>query len=254
MGKRVGLRNKLCVSCGAPASSRDHVPPKELLSKPYPKNLITVPSCGDCNNGASRDDEYLRNTLLLRIETADHPEALKLRPRFYRGFFDAQHPGARREVLRKLKPVRLVSPAGLSLGRTASFEVEVPRIHRVIRRIVYGLYFRTRGERLPDGCVIDVYPGDAVAGDVSADGELLRALGGTVLIRGRQRTIGAEAFSYWFYDAREQEDCDRLGPHDTVWMLRFYGAVDYLCITRTGDVGIPEVASTEESITPEVAP
>jgi len=64
-GINTGLQKKslspsthLCVYCGAKATTRDHVPPRLLLERPYPENLRTVPCCLDCNRGASADEEY----------------------------------------------------------------------------------------------------------------------------------------------------------------------------------------------------
>lgn len=48
-----------CYSCGSSeASTRDHVPPKALLDKPFPF-LAVVPSCEPCNRGFSLDEEYV---------------------------------------------------------------------------------------------------------------------------------------------------------------------------------------------------
>ena len=47
-----------CLYCGSQADSKDHVPPKLLLERPFPPNLYTVPSCRSCNNGFARDEEY----------------------------------------------------------------------------------------------------------------------------------------------------------------------------------------------------
>jgi len=49
MGKR---KNKIgiCVYCGKKLPlTKDHIPPKNLYSKPRPSNLITVPCCEKCN-------------------------------------------------------------------------------------------------------------------------------------------------------------------------------------------------------------
>jgi hypothetical protein len=43
---------KPCVFCGAPATTRDQVPPRNLFIPPYP-NLTTVPACETCNGGMS---------------------------------------------------------------------------------------------------------------------------------------------------------------------------------------------------------
>lgn len=36
--------------CGAPATGRDHLPPKTMFDDPKPTNLITVPSCDQHNS------------------------------------------------------------------------------------------------------------------------------------------------------------------------------------------------------------
>ena len=53
----------LCIHCGEGLyrdnSSRDHVPTRSLLNRPYPDNLPTVDVCGECNNGFSKGEGYL---------------------------------------------------------------------------------------------------------------------------------------------------------------------------------------------------
>lgn len=48
-----------CFHCGGSADTADHAPPKVLLDKPYPDEMIVVPSCYACNNSASLDEAYL---------------------------------------------------------------------------------------------------------------------------------------------------------------------------------------------------
>jgi hypothetical protein len=48
-----------CAYCGSAPNTRDHVPPKVFLDKPYPENLPVVGACLDCNGGASLDEEYV---------------------------------------------------------------------------------------------------------------------------------------------------------------------------------------------------
>jgi hypothetical protein len=57
------MNEELCAYCDDPATTRDHVPSKKLFTPPLPDNLITVPACDRCNNGASDDDEVFRNEL-----------------------------------------------------------------------------------------------------------------------------------------------------------------------------------------------
>ncbi len=62
----MGKKKKICYKCGAPASSKEHVPPKCLFPEEkdintsfFRHNLITVPSCDQHNSVKSKDDEFL---------------------------------------------------------------------------------------------------------------------------------------------------------------------------------------------------
>lgn len=48
-----------CIYCGKHATTREHVPSKAFLVKPYPENMATVPACFECNNGFSDDENYM---------------------------------------------------------------------------------------------------------------------------------------------------------------------------------------------------
>lgn len=48
-----------CVYCGGLADTRDHVPSRILLDNPYPENLPVVGACKICNQGFSKDEQYL---------------------------------------------------------------------------------------------------------------------------------------------------------------------------------------------------
>ena len=72
---------EVCVYCGQAASSVDHVIARCLLEKPYPKNLLTVPSCEACNRAYGSDEEYFLAlmaqtgfvpTLMEKVEESGH--------------------------------------------------------------------------------------------------------------------------------------------------------------------------------------
>ena len=67
------MRRDSCVYCGSSATTRDHVPPKCLLEKPYPLNLSTVPSCSECNNSYSLDEQYFLLLLSATDATQGNP-------------------------------------------------------------------------------------------------------------------------------------------------------------------------------------
>ena len=48
-----------CIYCGRNPETRDHVPSRVLLDKPFPDNLPVVDACRTCNEDFSQDEEYL---------------------------------------------------------------------------------------------------------------------------------------------------------------------------------------------------
>lgn len=67
-----------CVHCGEWIArltpSRDHVPSKGLLLKPYPENLPVVQVCKSCNAGFSLDEEYVVAFLSSVLVGSSDPE------------------------------------------------------------------------------------------------------------------------------------------------------------------------------------
>lgn len=47
-----------CIFCGGSADTRDHIPSKCILDKPYPENLPVVGCCYECNQSFSSDEQY----------------------------------------------------------------------------------------------------------------------------------------------------------------------------------------------------
>jgi hypothetical protein len=84
---------KRCVYCGSENDlTVDHVPPKLLLARPYPPNLLTVPACMTCNQSFQKDDEYTRTMLSIDVRAAKNPTAQSNLPAVLRSL---QRPDAR---------------------------------------------------------------------------------------------------------------------------------------------------------------
>ena len=49
----------MCIYCGGLPETREHVPPKVFLDKPYPSDLPIVEACARCNHAYSLDEEYM---------------------------------------------------------------------------------------------------------------------------------------------------------------------------------------------------
>lgn len=63
-----------CIYCSRRPGTRDHVPPSVFLDKPYPDHLPVVPSCRECNQSTSLDEEYLACLLEIVVCGTAQPE------------------------------------------------------------------------------------------------------------------------------------------------------------------------------------
>jgi hypothetical protein len=124
-------------------------PPKNIFSKPRPGNLITVPSCYNCNSKASKDDEYFRNVLTMRYDTFEHPDATKNWKTILRSIKRPESSGLRNEILSGLKPVDLVTPSGIFHEMSGMYNVEVGRVLNTVNRIIKGIFYYEYGQALP---------------------------------------------------------------------------------------------------------
>jgi hypothetical protein len=52
-----------CFFCDLEAETRDHIPARVFLDKPYPQNLHVIPACKKCNNASSVDEKYVATML-----------------------------------------------------------------------------------------------------------------------------------------------------------------------------------------------
>ncbi len=114
-----------CAYCGEFPNTRDHVPSKILLEKPYPENLPVVPSCLKCNNGFSLDEEYFACTIECLIHGTTDVDKL-----------------SRKNIVKILKrktklKKRLDDSFFIENGKTF-FKIEVKRIENVILKLAYG--------------------------------------------------------------------------------------------------------------------
>ncbi|MET4084021.1 hypothetical protein ABIB40_003994 [Pedobacter sp. UYP30] len=119
-----------CYFCGEPATTKDHIPSKNLLEKPYPKNLLTIDACAKCNHSFSFDEEYFLNVLTtlsespnLRARTEPGGSIYKSRTRSSKLFE------------RLLKSIKQDDD-----GRTY-LRPETERLKKVIEKNAFGLYY-----------------------------------------------------------------------------------------------------------------
>ena len=79
----------VCVHCGAlldqMEATKEHVPSKCLLREPYPEELITMEACRNCNEGFSRDEQYLF-ALLAAVQAGSTNPQKQMTPKAARVF------------------------------------------------------------------------------------------------------------------------------------------------------------------------
>lgn len=122
-----------CTYCGSMATTEDHVPPKGLIRPSRRVNLWTVPSCNQCNGGASRDEEYFRMMVVGALCHSAEADEL----------FDG--PISRSMDHRPTKEDWLFGAFGVENGRPF-VELAPEAIERVARKIVVGLACKTGAE------------------------------------------------------------------------------------------------------------
>ena len=214
-----------CVYCGRTRElTRDHIPPKSLFGSPRPNNLISIPCCRDCNEEASKDDEYFKNSLALRIDSYNHPDVQKILPSVIRSFKKDHKIGYRKSFFSTLRQVELRSRSGLYVGSTGAYNVEIRRLDIVIRRVVLGLFYEEKGSRLPDthlasafsDWVLDNLP---AAGKAKILNELIAPLS-----KKPAHVIGENTFMYRYQFFEED-------PFLSVWLLAFYESILFVGFT-----------------------
>jgi hypothetical protein len=225
MSKRRKAKIGQCVYCGKTGPlTKDHIPPKNLFAEPRPGNLITVPSCIECNRNLSKDDEYFQQKLVLRHDVYDHPDVQRILPTFWRGMRRANNIGFRTALLQNIRRVDVVSPGGIYLGARKGYNVELDRLNRVAVRITKGLFFHVKGFRLPDTYEVHAYSDEDLQ---KQSQDALTNLKDAVirpLTSASPITIGSGVFAYRFL-------CTTEDPNSTAWLLLFYERVAFLCLT-----------------------
>lgn len=134
----------VCVYCTtATGVTNDHVPPKSFFPKPRPSDLITVPACLKCNQGAGKDEEYFLATLMFS-EAGVTAVGKKLWNERLRRMYE-KNIGLRRKIAESMRHREMSSPAGIYLGRAMSVSYDPPRLEAIAMKIVRGLYFHECG-------------------------------------------------------------------------------------------------------------
>ena len=226
-----------CTYCGEQrAVTREHVPADNLFRSPKPSNLTTVPACRQCNVGASKDDEYFRDTMAFRAELSTEPSAQEIIGTFSRSFARSESARYKRDLLSRVRPRELVTRAGLYLGEELVCRVSGERIERVLQRTVRGLYFDNECRRLPTNCPIWCCELSPL---VIKDRALLAVLDSAaqdIISGGMGREFG-DVFRYRYLKVEGTDPEDEYGSW---WVLSYFNRVNFCA--HTGSLSPKSVA------------
>jgi hypothetical protein len=214
-----------CTYCRRKATTEDHVPPKCLFATRC--DLITVPSCGSCNSGASKDDEYFRLAITSRLEAGNHAEVQAISPRIHRSLERPQARGFKQQLLNNMMPVEVASPGGILLGVAPGYNVNLRRLDRVVARVVKGLFFHELEHRLSTTYEAVAYAEDGLRDLDAATRDRLREYCGIATSQ-LQKNVGRDVFSYWHVATQEDSNA-------TFWVMTFYKSTAFIALTGPRD-------------------
>ena len=114
-----------CAFCGEYSETRDHIPSKIILEKPFPENLHIVPSCLKCNNGFSLDEEYF--ACLIECILCETIEPRRLRRNRIKKILN-----------RKPKLKTKLEKAFINENGKTAIKIEKERVENVLTKLAFG--------------------------------------------------------------------------------------------------------------------
>jgi len=219
---------KLCYYCGKPLAKgqnhREHIPPESIFEGSSKENLITVPSCFECNNGSSDDDQYLRFVVVTACQDDERAQRLADETgSMMRGFrYDRKLLG---DIMSGANPKmkEMFSDGGVFVGWQPGFNVPVERLNTIFTKLTKGLFYHVLKRPLPDThvVVVKLNPGRSQTAVQHFEEE-------------PKVEIADGVFSY-------RQHTDRKDPNFTLWYITFFGCFSVLCITPTRETAEPYI-------------
>lgn len=192
-----------CAICGTnEATTKDHVPPKGIFPKPRP-NMITVPACGSCNNGASELDDLFKVYLSMQAAEINEIANRLFSEKTVRTL--KQNQRLLREIKEEAKDIQVEQADGSFKTRTGVLWNSEAH-DKVIERTIRGLYYYHSGNPIPKNTVLKVQWLKQVPKQVEDQIELLSV-----------GVIGDNQVTYKYVIAAED-------LRYSTWVFDFYGA------------------------------
>ena len=136
----------MCIYCGGLPETREHVPPKVFLDKPYPSDLPIVEACARCNHAYSLDEEYMACLIDCVISGTADSNSL-------------QRETTKKSLLHALGLAERIARARRETDDGVIFDVEHDRVMNVIKKVAAGHVLYELGLLVPlDEAEVSISP------------------------------------------------------------------------------------------------
>lgn len=211
-----------CVICHENhATSDDHIPPKCLFAIKDRVNLLKLPTCLDCNNHSSMDDEYLRSVLISRADVEKSQSTDELRNALKRSLSNPDQPGFQKLYSKAVSFKNVFTPKGIYLGNEPVLYVNYERLEKILSKIIRGLYYHHIKRTLKKEYSIKIFGQDNLKLQTPEMKEFIKSKILHYVNQAPLYEIGKNTFHYKYLLTREDN-------YAGAWVLRFYEKVHFL--------------------------
>lgn len=229
---------RTCAICGRTDSTTtaDHIPPKCVFGKPLPKNVITVPTCNECNRNSSLDDEYFR-LLAMEWQASKIADSCGVTQSIIRSIQRPAARGLRSAVFSAIRRGEIPASRGKSIP-VHTLTLDTRRLLRVAEKTIRGLFFHEFAQPIPKQTDVWVRYEDAIQQQSQPVRDELINTVVPALFERPEFTVGGDAFAYRF--ARDDDP-----PHSTAWWLEFYRRFRFVGMTIPPARRVQELCGSE---------
>jgi hypothetical protein len=201
------MNTKICIFCGKPADTKEHIPPKQFFKGALNKPLITVPSCKACNAGFQKDEDFFRQFYVSMLMERSSEAKKLMEGEVSRSIL--RTPALGHQMFNQMKLVDAYTKSGLYQGKMTMYTVsdsDKERINRVATKVIKGLFFHEFGHTIPEDWIIKII---WITPQVEKEQKLDEL--------GKQpfwRVIKEDTFAYWVNYVPD--------TFQSVWLLDFF--------------------------------
>lgn len=227
------VQEQRCCLCNIRvADSDEHVPPESWFGEPHPQ-LITVRACEDCNNGSSRDDEYMRAFLCSMDVPEASPSLDQVRQRAVQRLHRPDYPGLLFRLLDNAEVTAQLDPeTGERMIVASALRPEPDRIMKTISKQARAMIYHLTGQILSPATFTMLERLWGLQTQPPEHWEMWTSASAYALANGRTDTVG-DVFRYTYCEI-QRSACAAL------LRLEYYGVFPYIVLIFRPDFAPPQ--------------